>query len=106
MCPNVIGMLRCDLTNRKLGGSDDRLHGRIVAALLRPSNRHIAGLLADVEANVRVLFQPAARGLKNCGNGCADDVLPVFRGIGVTPGKERGQPIAAVPAKRDLEHSP
>ncbi len=104
MGSNVGGVLSGELADRELRGCDNRLHGRIVARRLRPSNGHITGLLVDFEPDVRVRLQSEPGGLQDSRNGGTDDVLAVLCRFGMTFGKERGQPVEAVPAKGYVEH--
>lgn len=51
------------------------------------------------------MFQTHARGLQNCRNRGADDVLPVIVEIGVSVGSKPGYAALLVVKKGDFEHA-
>ena len=105
----MLGILRSDLPDRKLGRADDCFDPWVVAVGLRPTQRHLAVGLMRFERDADVFDQPQASRLEDPRDGRADQRIFVRTAgleLDMTPRKNSGQPITAVPVKRDVDHGP
>ena len=105
----MLRILSGDLLDRKLGRADDCFDPWVVAVGLRPTQRHLAVGLLRFERDADVFDQPQASCLENRRNGRTDQRIFVRTAeleLDMTPRKNSGQPVTAVPVKRDVDHGP
>ena len=104
MGAHVLRKLPPDLRDGELGCRDDRGNVDAVAFGFRPAHCKPAARTFAFDLNVRVVGESDPRRLKDRRRRRTDDVFAGISPAGVTLGKNRGQPIAAVPAKRHRDH--
>src|SRR5947209_6740642 len=104
--PDRAAVLLGDLLDRELGGRDDRAHVLAVAGFLGPAHQQVAAAPVAGHRHAGDVGQTDPGRLQQRRNRGAGDVLTRLALPRVAAGKNGGQPVAAVPAKTNLEHRP
>jgi hypothetical protein len=92
------------LRDGEFRGSDNRLHVVPITRRVRNGEEHLRVGAVGGGGPPGLRGESELRRLQDRGRRGADDVVPSDAGLGVTPGKNRRQPLPAVSTKTNLEH--
>src|ERR1035437_2079315 len=103
--PHEAAILLGDLLDREFGGRYDGMNVGAIARVLGPAHQQVTAAAVAGDGDPGDVGQPHPSRLKERRDRGACDVLTGVALSRVAAGKNRGQPVSAVPAKTNLDHS-